>query len=95
MEERWRGLRERIAVRDRSGIRDLVEAAFAEPRLRVLSPGRPRARPRRSPSWSPHCRRTRPTPLPDPAPPARIPTAGAGGSPGGTAPPRPGCRRRP
>ncbi|MDD9382173.1 DUF6193 family natural product biosynthesis protein [Streptomyces sp. ZAF1911] len=39
MEERWRRLRERIAVQDRSGVRDLVEAAFAEPRLRVLSPG--------------------------------------------------------
>ncbi|WP_327308758.1 DUF6193 family natural product biosynthesis protein [Streptomyces sp. NBC_01298] len=39
VEERWRRLRARLAVRDASGIGELVEAAFAEPRLRVLSPG--------------------------------------------------------
>ncbi|GGS34899.1 hypothetical protein Snoj_00360 [Streptomyces nojiriensis] len=39
VEARWQRLRERIGVQDLSGIRELVEAAFAEPRLRVLSPG--------------------------------------------------------
>ncbi|MFE2547196.1 DUF6193 family natural product biosynthesis protein [Streptomyces sp. NPDC059355] len=39
VEERWRRLHERLGVRDASRIRELVEAARAEPRLRVLSPG--------------------------------------------------------
>ncbi|OLZ69093.1 hypothetical protein AVW11_10855 [Streptomyces amritsarensis] len=37
--ERWLRLRQRLGVRDRSNLRELVEAAFAEPRLRALSPG--------------------------------------------------------
>lgn len=39
VEERWRRLRERTAIRDPSRLRELVEAAFADPQLRVLSPG--------------------------------------------------------
>ncbi|MFJ8014295.1 DUF6193 family natural product biosynthesis protein [Streptomyces sp. NPDC096339] len=39
IEERWFRLRRRLGVRDRSRLRELVEAAFAEPRLRALSPG--------------------------------------------------------
>ncbi|MFZ3468053.1 DUF6193 family natural product biosynthesis protein [Streptomyces sp. 4.24] len=39
VEERWRRLREQLEVRDASRIRELVEAAFAETRLRALSPG--------------------------------------------------------
>ncbi|MFF9050721.1 DUF6193 family natural product biosynthesis protein [Streptomyces erythrochromogenes] len=37
--ERWLRLRERLGVWDRSHLRELVEAAFVEPRLRALSPG--------------------------------------------------------
>ncbi|MFI8259699.1 DUF6193 family natural product biosynthesis protein [Streptomyces sp. NPDC085665] len=39
VEERWRRLHERLGIRDASLVRELVEAARAEPRLRVLSPG--------------------------------------------------------
>ncbi|MFI5671248.1 DUF6193 family natural product biosynthesis protein [Streptomyces sp. NPDC051704] len=39
VEERWRRLHERLGIRDASRVRELVEAARAEPRLRVLSPG--------------------------------------------------------
>ncbi|THA80195.1 DUF6193 family natural product biosynthesis protein [Streptomyces sp. A0592] len=39
VEERWLRLQERLGVWDRSSLRELVEAAFVEPRLRALSPG--------------------------------------------------------
>lgn len=37
---RWRQLRETAARMQDAGLHELVEAAFAQPRLRVLSPGR-------------------------------------------------------
>ncbi|MFJ5972910.1 DUF6193 family natural product biosynthesis protein [Streptomyces sp. NPDC093060] len=40
MPERWRQLREAAARMQNTALHELVEAAFEQPRLRVLSPGR-------------------------------------------------------